>query len=158
PIGPPLVFPPANWYVVERPANCASDSLNEGFLAIELASSLCSEQPLELPLMFSRDQTAIFGMYGAVPFRQLGIIRLTSRLVLDAAYLAELKRVHELILARATTHSDLDRALSLFRIVGAVEHTHMLFALGLFAVIELLLTHNPHGGYDSLTHQIVSKI
>ncbi|MGD1277857.1 MAG: hypothetical protein ABR964_11630 [Tepidisphaeraceae bacterium] len=33
-----------------------------------------------------------------------------------------------------------------------------LYPLGLFAIIESLLTHDPHGRYDSLRHQIASKI
>jgi hypothetical protein len=33
-----------------------------------------------------------------------------------------------------------------------------MYTLGLFAVIESLLTHDPKGGYDSLGHQIRSKI
>jgi hypothetical protein len=33
-----------------------------------------------------------------------------------------------------------------------------MYCLGLFAVIESLITHNPHGDYDSLTHQVSTKI
>ena len=33
-----------------------------------------------------------------------------------------------------------------------------LIVVLLFSVIELLLAHNPQGGYDSLTHQISTKL
>jgi hypothetical protein len=33
-----------------------------------------------------------------------------------------------------------------------------LYVLGLFGVIESLLTHDPKGGYDRLTHQIKTKV
>jgi hypothetical protein len=40
----------------------------------------------------------------------------------------------------------------------SVPANHLLYILGLFTVIESLLTHSPHGGYDSLGHQIKSKM
>ena len=40
---------------------------------------------------------------------------------------------------------------------GATDKTP-LYVLGVFAVLESLLTHDPHGGYDSLTHQIKTKM
>lgn len=33
-----------------------------------------------------------------------------------------------------------------------------LFALGLFAIVESIITHNPHDEFDSLTHQVSTKM
>jgi len=57
-----------------------------------------------------------------------------------------------------SANKDIERSLGMFGQLDMVDPDHALYVLGLFAVIESLLTHNPKGEYDSLGHQIRSKM
>jgi hypothetical protein len=77
--------------------------------------------------------------------------------VLDDVAVNEMREVFGDLLSVSKAFAQIKRASEKFlrlRRVGDSE----LYPLGLFAIIESLLTHEPHGGYDSLGHQIRSKI
>jgi hypothetical protein len=150
------VRPPRTPYVVERNACAKGAGLNDGFLAIEEASRLTAV-PLDLSLVCIGPARMRGGAIGAIPFAQLGSWQRNDSVV-DDAYIREFQEVRSLIEKNSHAHPDIRRALDLFRMVHAIDAHHLLYALGLFTVVELLLTHNPHGRYDSLNHQVATKM
>lgn len=58
------------------------------------------------------------------------------------------------------THEGILRAFATFQTIWRLSHINQLPVLGLFSVIEMLLTHNPNDKEigDSLTHQIKTKM
>ena len=77
--------------------------------------------------------------------------------VVEQSWVNEVRNLHARIIEVSPKHPDIARALMQFRLVSC-NPAHTLYPLGLFAVLELLLTHDPHGNYDSLSHQIRTKI
>jgi hypothetical protein len=150
------IHPPSKWYIVERIKKSDWIGLNEGFAAIQDASRLTSA-PLDLSLFFVGGQYSIGGTIGAIPFAQLSALNDRPRIITDA-YVHDLREIHLLIRQGTQSHEEIKRALDLFRIASAIDPHHLLYALGLFVVIEFLLTHNPHGRYDGLSHQVATKI
>ena len=157
---------PETAYVIERKPGSAFAGLNGGFLAIEQASRLTTI-PLDLSMYFIG--LSSFGRMGnAILFPHLstlpsgwqalepGTYRAESDI--DESYVADLQDMNRRIESVKTSHPDVVRALDVFRGACAIEGLSQLFVLGLFSVIELLLAHNPQGGYDSLTHQISTKL
>ena len=58
----------------------------------------------------------------------------------------------------APAHAPIAAAIELYAGLGPMWAGKLYHALGVFAAIESLLTHDPHAGYDSLTHQIREKM
>jgi Apea-like HEPN len=77
--------------------------------------------------------------------------------VFDGADVAEITNTYEAVTTIAPKFQDIARAIDMFFGLREIDASQ-LYVLGLFAVIEKLLTHDPHGDYDSLGHQIRSKI
>jgi hypothetical protein len=72
--------------------------------------------------------------------------------------LSDLRTAYDQMLDVRSKFVGLHRACSMFhRLCTMASHSN-LSVLGYFSVIESLLTHNPHGDYDSLGHQIRTKM
>jgi hypothetical protein len=75
----------------------------------------------------------------------------------DGDAVADLKASYEAVTTVAPRYKEIAGAIGNFLSLREIE-TSPLYVLGLFAIIESLLTHDPEGGYDSLGHQIKNKI
>jgi hypothetical protein len=76
--------------------------------------------------------------------------------IFTEGHLKQLRESYDGLGRVAARFSDIERAADMFLALRRVQHGE-LYALGVFAIIESLLTHNPVGDYDSLTHQISTK-
>jgi hypothetical protein len=149
------LFQISTYFVVNRHEGSAFRASNEGFMAIENASRL-TDVELDLSAQVWPDGCEAVGWpTGRALFPYLSS---PERYTVDEAWVADLKAIAARIVVVSPKHADIDRALELFRQVGAVDRVHLLHFLGLFAVIEVLITHDPEGSYDSLGHQIKTKI
>jgi hypothetical protein len=81
--------------------------------------------------------------------------------LLDTAAAIELRQSYERFVALdSKKHPGIARAVNVFHGLKRIPYGSDLRVLGLFAVIEMLLTHNPNDKElgDSLSHQISTKI
>lgn len=134
----------------------SKSAINAGFLAIEDASRL-TEVRLDLPAFFSLGTGGVGGPTGVSLFQQMSPFGAEVCAVTDL-WVKDLRTVANRIADLGEKHKEVARALELFRQTDAVHPSHTLHLLGLFAVVELLITHNPKGSFDSLSHQIRTKI
>lgn len=152
---PYRLFQISTYFVVNRHDGSAFRASNDGFIAIENASRL-TDVELDLSAQVWPDGCESVGWpIGRALFPHLSF---SERHTVDEAWVADLKAIAARIAVVSPKHPDIDRALELFRQVGAVDRVHLLHFLGLFAVVEVLITHDPEGSYDSLGHQIKTKI
>jgi hypothetical protein len=70
----------------------------------------------------------------------------------------ELQETYREMVAIRDAHPGIIRACAMFQHLSIAPSHSSLSVLGYFAVIESLLTHDPRGEYDSIGHQIKSKI
>lgn len=141
------VAPPEHWkyHVVEmcqmaQPALCA----------VRDATTL-TDVPLRINfLLLPNDGLMFFGrsydvdewVYGETPH-------------LTEAWAEEVHLVHQQI---AEAPPEIARSVEMFQQVRNADSLSPLYVLGLFGVLESLLTHDPRGEYDSLSHQIRTKM
>ncbi len=78
--------------------------------------------------------------------------------VVSAALLQTVKARASQAVSAYAKYPDLKISMEMLRTIRRMKPAMALSFLGLFAVIESLLTHDPKGGYDSLGHQIRTKI
>jgi|GEM_PF-1327635 len=78
--------------------------------------------------------------------------------VFTAEHLRDLRHCYLAAAKLIATHPDIVRSMRMFNDVPERLLLSELAVLGLFAVLESLLTHNPRGEYDSIGHQIQKKI
>lgn len=81
-------------------------------------------------------------------------------LVITQDTISDLRTAYSQLYDNAVSHPDLERAVGMFHDIRLVPNTSGLYFLGLFSVLELLLTHNPQDreNADSLNHQLSTKI
>lgn len=60
--------------------------------------------------------------------------------------------------ALATEFASIRAAVETYWRLGSLWKGLNLYSLGVFGVLESILTHNPHGSYDSLSHQLSAKM
>ncbi|MEI8195862.1 MAG: hypothetical protein WCI73_08140 [Phycisphaerae bacterium] len=84
-----------------------------------------------------------------------GLIPVTQDVLAD---IREAYEGIERVKAAGEKHAGIVRAVDMYYQLLAIPEREPLHVLGLFAVIESLLTHNPNGDYDSLEHQIRKKM
>lgn len=72
----------------------------------------------------------------------------------------DLRNAYSQFYENSAAHPELERAVNMFHDIRLVPHNSGLYLLGLFSVLELLLTHNPQDSEnaDSLNHQLSTKI
>jgi hypothetical protein len=76
----------------------------------------------------------------------------------DQRYLEDVRHCYSAILRLSSTHPDIARSIRMYDDVPNRRGYSELTTLGLFAVLESLLTHNPRGEHDSIGHQIRKKV
>ena len=77
---------------------------------------------------------------------------------LEKSDLIDLKLIYHEFIKIKSSHPDIARSIKMFNSLPKFKGYNELFSLGLFSIIESLITHNPSGEYDSITHQIKHKI
>ncbi len=75
----------------------------------------------------------------------------------SAEDLSSVRSTYEAVVNVRTHYPSIYRSLKLYHSLPRLRGYNELFVLGLFSVIESLLTHNPVGESDSINHQIASK-
>ena len=83
---------------------------------------------------------------------------LDGPIAVTAVVLSNVRELAVKSLAVYKQHPDIARARDTLRVLRTMNRAAPFTLLGYFAVLESLLTHNPHGDYDSLGHQIQSKM
>lgn len=144
------------WFIECRDTS-AFTSMNGGFQAIEEASGL-TDCHLRCRIMFApAGGTMYFGHGGESALDSFDLI-FGRGMPLTRQIAEEIPQIHTEIVATTSEFEEIRRSLDLFRQVSRMHGSDHLSVLGLFSVIESLLTHNPRGEYDSLGHQIRTKV
>jgi Apea-like HEPN len=128
-------------------------SINEGLLEIQRISRLT---PVEFrcPLGFTPDGGISYSGVALFDHKHFG----SPPARFDDDTLEALREVYKGNRLVAANYKSIDRAIHSYYQLTAIPRTHSLYILGVFAIIESLLTHNPKGVYDSLGHQIKTKL
>ncbi|MHB1158027.1 MAG: hypothetical protein ACYC26_14465 [Phycisphaerales bacterium] len=126
---------------------------------LEFASTIC-RVPLELDIRFlpsfgvpsmARLSSASFNRTAPPWFnRQLSVFGMEEA--------QQIKDAYEKVQTVATKNASIKHSIDLLYDLRRIPENHALLCLGLFAVIESLIAHNPRGNCDSLGHQIKTKI
>jgi len=135
------------YYVIEvMPPH--QDALNAGLGDIERASQL-TDVPIECPVLFNTDGVRMsWGLGGLYALDEaIGQALMGGSRPVDDAYLKELTDIYDRIRSLGENDQDVARAVDMMNNLRGVRRDTPLRVLGLFAVIESLLTHDPKGGY-----------
>jgi len=98
--------------------------------------------------------------WGAEMYAHTKGMRLPLVRIITDATLRQVKAAHTGLMKIHKNHPEIPRAIDMLNDLRMVPNHADLYMLGLFAIIELLLTHNPQDrdNADSLTHQVSTKI
>ncbi len=148
---------PEDWryWVIEIGADHCG-AVNEGLVGLQEAARLT---PIELDcgVQFYGDaKWTLHSLKGANPFQKL-IFHATPQ-TLDEVAVSQIQEVYKGIRALSPDFKPIKRAIGTYYRLLAIHRDYPLYTLGVFSVIESLLTHHPEGGYDSLGHQIKTKM
>lgn len=144
------------YYVVEN-RSTAGGAVNDGFLRLQDAS-LLMDLELELPMYFQNGKTL---SYLGNPYEMFGreiMPFMRKEITIDESSIAELCEIDALLVKIKSEYEDIRRTMAMFARVSRMNEYDELAVLGHFAVIESMLTHDPRGDYDSLGHQIKTKV
>ncbi len=149
---------PESWryFIIDIRDTTAFGGVNLGLHAIEAASRL-SRTEIKCSVWFSDDPGVGWQNYPQ-HFYQEAFYGEEVEFTDDDAKLIRNIDEQLRVLKSEPVNKDIDRSLGMFGQLDMVDPDHSLYVLGLFAVIESLLTHNPKGEYDSLGHQIRTKM
>ncbi|GMU83821.1 MAG: hypothetical protein AMXMBFR47_36910 [Planctomycetota bacterium] len=150
----PRVWPEA-MLVVERVRPAGVGGLTGGFLAIEQAARL-TEIEMDLSVMMVGGQIWKHTTIGRPWLGNLSPI-VETRNVVTADWISLIQDLDRQLALVESSHPEIPKAVDLFRLTTAIDRHHVLYPLGLFMTLERLMTHNPQGRYDSLTHQLSAK-
>lgn len=78
--------------------------------------------------------------------------------LLDQAAVDQIRETWGRFSALDPAHAPIAAAVELYASLGPMWSGKLFHPLGVFAAMESLLTHDSRGGYDSLTHQISTKM
>jgi len=76
----------------------------------------------------------------------------------DKSDLLNLKKIHSGVLFVRDNYPDIYHSLKLYQGIPKIVGYNELICLGLFSIIESVLTHNPKSATDSIGHQIKTKV
>lgn len=98
--------------------------------------------------------------WGAEMYAHTKVMQLPPLRTITDETLAQVRGAHTGLMNIREKHPEIPRAISMLNDLRMVPNYADLYVLGLFAIIELLLTHNPQDkdNADSLTHQVSTKI
>ena len=107
---------------------------------------------------FGRGQRSGYG-WQALKSRRLPVLEWDVQAISDD-WLGDVKNSWLLYSSARRTFPFLEKAVKMIHDLDTIPRTHDLYFLGLFAIVELLLTHNPNDkeNADSLRHQISTKV
>lgn len=155
-----VALPPERlrYIVIERtrpPANPGCDDL-EDLRSLERASRLARCE-FCLPALFFADEGV------KTDKRMMARMGLISCFQIDKVHEADLREItlcYELLtgFGAGPERDEIRRCLGLFWALDSIDRDHPLFTMGLFTVLESLLTHNPETDHDGLAHQISTKV
>ncbi len=151
----PKKLPKRQWryYVIEFKGS------NDRIFNLETAANICSTE-IHCNVQFigksamQYNPTLLFQY-----FNNLKYIPAEGIEILDERSLNEIKNVYTKILEIEKKYPDIKRSIEMFYNLNCLPPQTDLVSLGLFAVIESIITHQPKAeAGDSLRHQIKSKI
>jgi len=144
------------YFVVEVTHEYTDNGINNGLILLQEASSILPIE-LDFPLTLYPGTGASYGGYQRLGQRQHELI-MSPVSQIDPLFARTLTETATKICAIKEAYPELHQTISLLlQARKMVDHT-ALRILGVFAVLERLLTHNPDFGYDSLSHQIYAKL
>lgn len=148
---------PNDWrYWVIGVSKAHVGALNDGLNELEEASRLTAVE-LDCSLQFYPNAgIGMMGRDGVPYFKHLEFRSVPDHL--DQSAMKSIQDVHGAIKALPAQRKEVTRAIAMYNRLGALKSTNHLYVLGVFAVIESLLTHDPTGEHDSLGHQIKTKM
>ncbi|WP_169734447.1 HEPN domain-containing protein [Deefgea rivuli] len=135
-------------------------------LNLQFASNV-SKMPIDLSTCFyskGRSQGMIssrpFSTFNAIPYKEPKKIGLSELEDLAEIYKQSMSVMSELSDSSVVMFPEIQRALELLDSLSLIPGYSNFHILGLFAIIEMLITHNPklEDRGDSITHQMHSKI
>lgn len=137
-----ITFTPNNAYIQE----------------IEEASNL-TEVPLDAPFLFF-NQGGRGGHAGRVAHFFGNLSLSVKPLKVSEPEIAEIKVVFEAIRSHEHEYPEVRRATRMLAALGTLPPHSEFHVLGLFMIVEMLITHNPklEDRGDSITHQVKSKV
>jgi hypothetical protein len=153
----PLAESDWRYYVLRTPDNGA---INSDILLL----CLISEAWLDLATLHLHPFGHGWSPYTIIGLYTHGGFRTTE--VVTASHLQEISELYRLKLNNSPTadapepYPELNRALHMLSALDQIPPSSSFHVLGLFAIIEMLITHNPklEDRGDSITHQMRSKI
>jgi hypothetical protein len=144
------------YFVIEVRDLSTFQAVNDGLLAITDAASL-TETELRCSIYFNADGGCGWSRYLGEFDDPVALHRLVPTFTQGEALMITATH-QQLVAIDKERYKSVVRALQMLAQLRNVWSRHELQVLGLFAIIESLLTHDPKGDYDSLGHQIRTKM
>lgn len=146
----------ADWHywLVEATTSAPRD-VSKGFSEIEQASKLTNVE-LNCRLLLYQSGSSLARWQGADPFASLSFI--DPPLTIDEVWIAEIQEIFGNIKALDPKWTEVTRALDMYYRLGAIQKDQPMYVVGVFSIIEALLTHRQRPGEAGLSHQIQTKM
>ena len=124
---------------------------------IELSSNV-SDVPLDLPISFLADGGTVG--YGPKVSHFLSRTPSIKSQIVTKEMLVDVRVAYDEFSAVRKEYPEIERAIRLFESLKALPHGSEFHLLGLFGIIEMLITRNPvlEDAGDSITHQMKGKV
>jgi hypothetical protein len=131
---------------------------NHHMREIEEASNL-TDVPLHAPLLFF-NRGGRGGHAGQIAHFFTNMSLFVKPLKVSGSEIGEIVAVFEAIRSVERDYPELRRAMQMFASLGTLPPHSDFHVLGLFMIVEMLITHNPklEDRGDSITHQMKSKV
>lgn len=148
---------PADWkYWVVAVGESHQGALNEGLHELTEAARL-TDVELQFRLQITAPRgISVSGSGEVSPSRTFRLPKIPLPFTQHSAQLVG--DLHQKIKSISASHVTIYRAIQRYERLAFLEPRQPLYLLGVFAVIEAILTHDPEGKFDSLGHQIKKKM
>lgn len=159
--GPMLLLPQAEWrYWLVDESSFPNTAIGTGLYELERVSRLCKiEIPCSGIKLFRQDGRLRYGTgrrIGTDPFVRISLSR--RPLLFDEAAAKQIQTTWKDLSNLDKRYCQITTAIDMFFSLMPFHLSIPMYALGVFAILESVLTHDPKGPYESLTHQIKSKL
>lgn len=151
----PKKLPEGQWryYVIEFKGS------NDNIFNLETAANICSTEIHCNVQFIGKSATQYNSTHLFQYFNNLKYIPAEGIETLDEEKLKEIQNIYSKTLVIEKEHPDIKRSVEMFYDLNCLPPQTDLVSLGLFAVIESIITHQPKTeAGDSLRHQIKTKI
>lgn len=158
---PPL--PKEQWrhYMIKSPPVETFESAQNDMRAIEAASMLC-DTPLKLSVLGARSGTSPTSVHPRDYLLLQPVIRkIDPSLYLrpfDANIAGDVRKMLDLLAKADKEHPEIVKSVALYLDLEKIPPESPMYVLGLFAVLESLITHKQVVETDTLSHQIQTKM